>query len=122
MFHLNLQQMLLKLYMITCCSQELFSAYPFILKTKHDTVSMLHSMEEDPSRSCFLWSCSPPGLRGLMKSDPSFIKIQGWGLVIKKKKKGEEEGKKQALVNYITPPERREIQSSGPMGGKRGTG
>ncbi len=72
---LNLQEMLLKLYMITCCSQELFSTYPFILKTKHDTVSMLHSMEEDPSRSWFLWSRSPLGLRGVMKSNPSFIKI-----------------------------------------------
>lgn len=80
---------------------------------------MLHSMEEDPSRSWFLWSRSPPGLRGLMKSDPSFIKIQGRGLVIKKKKKKRE---KKALVNYITPPERREIQRSGPVGGKRGTG
>lgn len=78
--------MLVKLYMITWCSQGLFSAYPFILKTKHDTVSMLHSVEEDPSRSWFLWSRSPLGLRGLMKSDPSFIKIRGWGLVVKKKK------------------------------------
>ena len=92
--HLNLQQMPQKLYMITRCSQELFSAYPFILKTKHDTVSLLHSVEEDPSRSWFLWSHSPLGLRGLMKSDPSFIKIQGWGLVIKKEEEDfEEEGK-----------------------------
>lgn len=70
----------------------------FILKTNHDTVSMLHSVEEDPSRSWFLWSRSPLGLGGLMKSDPSFIKIQGWGLVIKKKRK-RRENKKQALVN-----------------------
>lgn len=60
MFHLNLQQILVKLYMITCCSQELFSAYPFILKTKHDTVSMLHSMQEDPKLELvFMVSLSP---------------------------------------------------------------
>lgn len=63
--HLGLKQILLKLSMITRCSQELFPARPFILKTKHDTVSVLHSVEEDPSKSdFFLWSCSPPGLRG----------------------------------------------------------
>lgn len=33
-----------------------------------------------------------------MKSNLSFIKIQGWGLVIKNKKKTKRE-KKQALVN-----------------------
>lgn len=85
---MNLQQMLVKLYMITRCSQELFSLHPFILKTKHDTVSLLHSVVEDPStrrrRRRVLRPRYPPGLGGLMKSDPSFIKIQGWDLVIKK--------------------------------------
>lgn len=81
-----LQQMVAKLHMITLCSQEPSSAYLFILKKKkkHDTVSMLHSVEQDQSRSCFLWSHSPLGLRRLMKSNPSFIKIQGWGLIIKR--------------------------------------
>lgn len=86
MFHLNLQQMLLKFNMLLSRATFCMS---FILKTKHDTVSMLHSVEDDQSRSWFLWSRSPLGLGGLMKSDPSFIKIQGWGLVIKKKEKEE---------------------------------
>lgn len=38
---------------------------------------MHHSMEGDPGRS------SPLRPRGLMKSDPGFIEIQGWDLVIK---------------------------------------
>lgn len=43
-------------------------------------------------RSWFLWSRSPLGPGGLMKSDPSFIKNRGWSLIIKrrKKKKGKE--------------------------------
>lgn len=74
--HLDLKQILLKLYMITRCFQELFPACPFILKTKHDTVSVLHSVEEDPSKSYFFYGLAlPRGSEGLMKSDPSFIKI-----------------------------------------------
>lgn len=83
---------------------------------KHDMrYPCFTSAEEDPSWSSFLWSCSPLGLRGLMKSNPSFIKIQGQGLLIKK-----EGGGKLVLVNYMAPQELREIQRSGSMGGLRG--
>lgn len=75
--------MLQKLDMITCCCAEIFPTYPFIPETTHDTVSMLHSVEVDSLRSSFFMAVSPLGLRGLMKSTLSFIKIRGWGLIIK---------------------------------------
>lgn len=61
----------------TLLSRAIFCISLHSKKTKHDTVSMLHSVEQDQSRSWFLWSRSPLGLRGLMKSNPSFINIQG---------------------------------------------
>lgn len=56
--------MLLKLYMLTSCSPELISAYPFILKSKHDTVSTASQHEEKSRRELAFFTVSfSPGAK-----------------------------------------------------------
>lgn len=75
---------------ITRRSGELFSARPFILKTKHDSIRCLTAWKRIRAADGGVYGLAPAppeGLRILMKSDRSFIKIQRWGLAVKKKKK-----------------------------------
>lgn len=63
------------LYMISCCSQE----YPCFTAWRRIHVG-----------AGFYALALPWGSEALMKSDPSFIKIQRWGLVIKRAEEEEE--------------------------------